>query len=194
MAWAYVGVLLVSKLAVALILSRSNPELLAERGGVPKDAKSWDRPLAMTMALYGPALGWIVAGFDRRYGWSMGLSSAVQVSALLVTVLGTGLTVWAMASNRFFMGFCRIATERGHTVATAGPYGHLRHPGYLGAIVYQLATPLALGSWWAFVPVALTIALTVVRTSLEDRTLRQELPGYAEYARQVRHRLLPGIW
>jgi protein-S-isoprenylcysteine O-methyltransferase Ste14 len=194
MAWAYLGVLMASKVAIALILSRSNPELLAERGGVPKDAKAWDRPLAMAMALYGPALGWIVAGLDRRYGWSMAFSTPVQVGALLVTVLGTALTVWAMTSNRFFLGFCRIATERGHSVATAGPYRYVRHPGYLGAILYQLATPLALDSLWAFIPVALTIALTALRTSLEDRTLQQELQGYAGYARQVRHRLLPGIW
>lgn len=194
MAWAYLGVLMASKVAIALILSRSNPELLAERGGIPKDVKAWDRPLAMAMALYGPALGWIVAGLDRRYGWSMAFSAPVQVTALLVTALGTTLTLWAMASNRFFLGFCRIATERGHSVATAGPYRYVRHPGYLGAIIYQLATPPALDSLWAFLPVALTIAMTILRTSLEDRTLQQELRGYAEYSRQVRQRLLPGIW
>jgi protein-S-isoprenylcysteine O-methyltransferase Ste14 len=194
MAWAYLGVLLASKVAIALILSRSNPELLAERGGVPEDVKAWDRPLAMLMALYGPALGWIAAGLDRLYGWSITFSTPVQVAALVVSALSGALTLWAMASNRFFLGFCRIATERGHSVATAGPYHYVRHPGYVGVILYQLATPLALDSLWAFLPVALTIALTALRTSLEDRTLQEELPGYAEYVRQVRYRLLPGIW
>jgi protein-S-isoprenylcysteine O-methyltransferase Ste14 len=194
MAWAYLGVLLASKVVIGLVLSRTNPELLAERGGTPKDIKAWDRPLAMAMALYGPALGWIVAGLDRRYGWSTAFPAGVQVAALGVTALGGAVTLWAMAANRFFLGFCRIARERGHHVATAGPYRYVRHPGYLGVILYQLVTPLALDSLWAFVPVALTIALTVLRTSLEDRTLQQELEGYAEYAGRVRYRLLPGLW
>lgn len=194
LAWAYLGVLLASKVVIGLVLSRTNPELLAERGGVPKDVKSWDRPLAMAMALYGPALGWIVAGLDRRYRWSMAFSTPLQVAALLVTALGGALTLWAMASNRFFLGFCRIATERSHSVARGGPYQYVRHPGYLGAVVYQLATPLALDALWAFLPVALTIALTVLRTSLEDRTLQQELAGYSEYAGRVQYRLLPGLW
>ncbi len=194
MAWAYLAVLLASKVVIGLVLSRTNPELLAERGENPKDAKAWDRPLAMVMALYGPALGWIVAGLDRRYRWSMGFSTPLQTTALLVTALGGALTLWAMASNRFFLGLCRIATERGHSVASGGPYRCVRHPGYLGVIVYQLATPLALGSLWAFLPVALTVALTLLRTSLEDRTLQQELAGYSEYAGRVQYRLLPGLW
>lgn len=194
LAWAYLAVLLASKVIIGVVLSRTNPELLAERGGTPKDAKTWDRPLAVVMALYGPALGWIVAGLDRRYGWSMAFSSSLQIAGLVFTALGGALTLWAMASNRFFLGFCRIATERGHTVASGGPYRYVRHPGYLGVIVYQLATPPALDSLWAFVPAGLTIAVTVMRTSLEDRTLQQELAGYADYAGRVRFRLLPGLW
>jgi protein-S-isoprenylcysteine O-methyltransferase Ste14 len=194
MAWAYLVVLLASKVVIGLGLSRANPELLAERGETPKDAKAWDRPLAMGMALYGPALGWIVAGLERRYGWSMAFSTPIQIAALLATAVGGALTLWAMASNRFFLGFCRIATERGHSLASGGPYQYVRHPGYLGVIVYQLATPPALDSLWALLPVALTIGLTVLRTSLEDRTLQQELAGYSEYAGRVQYRLLPGLW
>jgi protein-S-isoprenylcysteine O-methyltransferase Ste14 len=70
----------------------------------------------------------------------------------------------------------------------------VRHPGYAGSLLFELATPIALGSLWALIPGGLSALLLVVRTALEDRSLQQELPGYTEYARQTRHRLLPGVW
>jgi protein-S-isoprenylcysteine O-methyltransferase Ste14 len=79
-------------------------------------------------------------------------------------------------------------------VVSSGPYRLVRHPGYLGSLVYNLAIPLVLGSLWTFVPALLTILLLVVRTALEDRTLQAELPGYRAYAMVVRHRLIPGVW
>jgi len=88
----------------------------------------------------------------------------------------------------------RIQADRGHTVATGGPYRFVRHPGYIGFIVGAFGTALLLGSRWALVPAALAGALVVVRTVLEDRTLRAELPGYADYAARVRYRLLPRVW
>ena len=75
-----------------------------------------------------------------------------------------------------------------------GPYGWVRHPGYLGALVVQLTTPVILGSWWAWIPSVVALAMYVLRTRLEDRTLQRELPGYAIYASRVRYRLIPGIW
>ena len=88
----------------------------------------------------------------------------------------------------------RIQSERGHTVCTTGPYGFVRHPGYVGFIVGSLAAALLLGSLWALVPAAFAGVLIVLRTAVEDRTLRAGLAGYADYARDVRYRLLPGIW
>jgi protein-S-isoprenylcysteine O-methyltransferase Ste14 len=87
-----------------------------------------------------------------------------------------------------------IQKDRGHTVVTDGPYRYVRHPGYAGSILFTIATPLVLGSLWAFIPCGLAAALFVVRTALEDRTLQEELDGYKEYAQQTRYRLLPGIW
>ncbi|MFQ5875494.1 MAG: methyltransferase family protein, partial [Dehalococcoidia bacterium] len=99
-----------------------------------------------------------------------------------------------MASNAFFSMTVRIQEDRGHTVATGGPYRYVRHPGYVGTILFQIATPLMLGSVWAFIPCGLAALLIVVRTALEDRTLHEELDGYKEYAQRVRYRLLPGLW
>ena len=75
-----------------------------------------------------------------------------------------------------------------------GPYRYVRHPGYVGIIAFGLATPLMLGTLWAFIPALFMLCISVVRTALEDRTLKEELEGYKDYAEHVRYRLLPGIW
>jgi protein-S-isoprenylcysteine O-methyltransferase Ste14 len=107
---------------------------------------------------------------------------------------GMLLVSWAMASNKFFSTTVRIQDDRGQTVTSSGPYRLVRHPGYVGFLVSNLATPLLLGSLWALIPAVVLEALVVVRTALEDRTLQAELGGYRDYARRVRYRLLPGVW
>jgi protein-S-isoprenylcysteine O-methyltransferase Ste14 len=194
MAWVYIGALAVGVTVRTLILVRNNPELIVERTRTKEDAKDWDRVLASLMAVVGPAFTWIVAGVDMRFAWSPGVPLLLQIAALAFAMLGDGLLTWAMTSNRFFSGVFRIQSDRGHTVATAGPYRAVRHPGYVGAMLFTLATPLVLGSLWALIPAGLTACIIVLRTALEDRTLQEELDGYRDYTRWVRHRLLPGIW
>ena len=109
-------------------------------------------------------------------------------------VLGYVLVVWATASNAFFSQIVRIQSARGHTVVTGGPYRYVRHPAYVGAMVYELAVPILLASWWAFIISVLSTTLLILRTVLEDRLLMTELNGYVDYARQVRFRLFPGLW
>jgi protein-S-isoprenylcysteine O-methyltransferase Ste14 len=99
-----------------------------------------------------------------------------------------------MSANRFYSRFVRIQRERGHTVVSSGPYRYVRHPGYVGQMTFSLASPLALGSLWALIPGGLFALRLVVRTALEDKTLRVELGGYREYVAHVRYRLLPGVW
>ena len=125
---------------------------------------------------------------------SSGFSPAARLIALAAGALGYGLFVWATAANAFFSQVVRIQTERGHTVATGGPYRFVRHPAYLGVIAYEAAVSVLLGSWPALALSAVSVAMLVARTALEDRALRAELPGYADYAVRVRSRLLPGIW
>jgi len=194
MAWAYLGVYVAGQLVATAGVMRSSPGLMAERGRVQEGTKRWDRPLVGLVVLLGPAAMWIVAGMDMRFRWSPPVPLALQVAALFVAVLGSLLVAWAMRSNAFFSGTARIQEERGHVVVTGGPYRYVRHPGYAGGILFDLATPLILGSVWAFIPSALTIAVLVVRTALEDRMLMKELEGYQQYAGRVRHRLLPGLW
>ncbi len=192
-AWAALAVMAAWITATAIVIIRSNPALLAERLGPRKGAKPWDTAIMSLLGLI--QLGrYIVAGLDQRYGWTGGLPAAAQIAALALCVLGYALVVWATASNTFFSQIVRIQSERGHAVATGGPYHYVRHPAYAGAILYELAVPVLLASWPALIASGLNVLLLILRTALEDRTLQAELAGYADYARQVRYRLLPGIW
>jgi protein-S-isoprenylcysteine O-methyltransferase Ste14 len=192
--WAYVLIFAATQAAIALFVIRNNPQLAAERAQTrTSDIARWDRPLAGIVGLFGPLATLAVAGLDRRYGWSQ-VTFSLQAIALVVVALGAGFSVWAMAANRFFYGRVRIEKERGHTVATSGPYRLVRHPGYLGAILTDTFAALLLDSWWALLPALATAAVIALRTHLEDRTLLQKLDGYGHYAQRVRYRLFPGIW
>jgi protein-S-isoprenylcysteine O-methyltransferase Ste14 len=196
MAWAYVALTAAVTLGSRILLWRYNPDLITERARSmeAEGAKSWDKPIVQFVAIIGPLLMLVIAGLDVRFGWRPEIPLALQISAFVLLMLSTFFATWAMLVNRFFSGVVRIQTDRGHTVVSDGPYRFIRHPGYLGGIVADLAGPLALGSAWALIPGGLTTLLIIIRTALEDRTLLEELPGYTEYAQRTRYRLLPGIW
>ena len=192
--WAALAVMLVWTAGTAIIVLRLNPALLAERLGPRKGAKSWDAAIMSSLGLV-QLVRYIVAGLDQRNGWTGGLPVAAQIAALAVCAVGYDLLfVWAIASNAFFSQIVRIQPERGQTVVTGGPYRTVRHPAYIGAILYELAVPVLLASWWAMIPSGLCAILLILRTALEDRSLQAELTDYVEYAHRVRYRLVPGIW
>jgi len=194
--WAFLGLLAAVLISHVLILVPINPELLAERSrGIRQEgAKGWDKWVATFAAGMGTVPTWIVAALDVRFEWSASLPLALHIGGLVGSVLGWALFMWAMGANAFFSEAVRIQEERGQAVATGGPYRYVRHPGYVGSILFQIATPLMLGSLWAFIPSGLIVLLTIVRTALEDKTLLEELDGYEEYAGRVCYRLLPGVW
>ncbi len=193
--WAQLIILAAFMAAHPLLLIPINPELLAERQKGLRDegVKTWDKWIAgLGAGMLLPM--WVVAGLDIRFNWTGELPLALHLGGLLANALGYALFIWAMVSNAYFAEGVRIQQERGHKVATGGPYRYVRHPGYAGAIVAGLATPFLLGSMWALIPAVISATLYVVRTSLEDKTLMEELPGYVEYVQQTRYRLLPGAW
>jgi protein-S-isoprenylcysteine O-methyltransferase Ste14 len=194
-AWLYAAIGILSFVVSRAIAGRRHPGLLAERGRFldHADAKSWDKRLVPLVGL-GGALVPAVAGLDKLNGWSPGFGLPIELLALVALVAGYAVASYALVENAFFSGLVRIQTERGHRVVSSGPYRWVRHPGYAGSILAYLATPLLLGSAWAFVPAVALIGVLVLRTRLEDDTLQAELPGYVDYAAQVHRRLLPGVW
>lgn len=192
-AWILSGLYGIFLLVYAVWGTLKAPDLLKERSRVAENVKAWDKVI---MAIYTVLLlvTPVLAGLDvGRYRWS-DMPPALQVLGLAGLFAAGALIFWTILTNTYLGRMVRIQEDRGHQVISGGPYGYVRHPMYVGIIVLFPCMALFLGSWWALVPAGLIAMLMVVRTALEDRTLQAELPGYAEYARQTRYRLLPGVW
>lgn len=195
-AWLFLVLSFIGMFGQIAIVAVVNPELVNHRGRWKKkrDVKPGDKALVTTYGLLGFYVLPAVIGLDvGRYGWSS-LGSWAAVAGTVLFIAGTVVLTWAMLVNTHFEPVVRIQHDRNHRVVTAGPYGIVRHPGYVGASLWALGTPLIVGSAFGLVPAALAVAMLVIRTCLEDKTLQAELPGYAEYATRTKHRLLPGIW
>jgi len=191
--WGVLGVNAFMMAAMGVVIFRLYPDLAAERLSPPKGAKRWDLAINSGTRLIQLAR-YIVAGLDQRNGWTGGFPIGIQLAALAISLLGYSIIPWAVAHNKFFSQVVRIQSDRGHSVAASGPYRFVRHPGYLGMLAFELAIPIMLASWWSLLISVVNVALIILRTALEDRTLQAELPGYADYAQRVRYRLIPGIW
>jgi protein-S-isoprenylcysteine O-methyltransferase Ste14 len=186
-------VFLFTVLLAALYLWRVNPEVLVARIRPHKGTKRWDKLLLCFLI---PAISAVavVAVLDK--GWFHWLPVPWWVCGIgyVLFLVGVAIITSAEAVNKFFEKTVRIQTDRGHKVIDTGPYGIVRHPGYVGFMLFFVGTALCLGSVWTLLPAGLTCALLVLRTRWEDQTLQAELPGYKEYTERVRYRLIPGVW
>lgn len=193
MGWALIIITALWVAATAFVVIPRNPELLAERVGPKKGTKTWD---TIILSIYGltTIARYIVAGLDVRFGWTTKFSVPLQVVALVIAIAGYGVVVWATGTNAYFSQTVRIQTERRHCVVTSRPYQYVRHPAYVGIILFELASAIMLGSWWALLLSGVSSMLFILRTTLEDQTLQAELPGYKEYTQHTRYRLFPGLW
>lgn len=169
-------------------------DLLAERSKPGKGVKKWDKVI-LALSFIGTITMFIVAGLDSgRYHWSSILHWSLYGIGILLTITGQLLFLIAQKQNRFFSSTVRIQRERGHTVCENGLYSIVRHPAYLGSTLQTIAFPLFFGSLWSIIPVSFSLFLLILRTYLEDITLRQELSGYDEYIKKTRYKLIPWVW
>lgn len=191
--WLLLGSIVVCALVHSAYVQRRNPELAKARERIGEGTPTWDvvwNGLWWVLLFSAPA----VAGVEQvRFGHD---AWPLPWAALGVAVLAAGFTVSAraMAVNRFFEGTVRVQKERGHQVVDAGPYRVVRHPGYVGLVLWAVAQPFLVGSTWAVGPAVAAVAWVVLRTALEDAFLRKGLEGYEDYARRVQWRLVPGVW
>ena len=195
-AWLYSMLFLAAGIGGRMWAEQRHPGLTAERQNIEniQNAKAWDKVLAPLMAVSISFPMVIVAGLDHRYNWSSEFPLWLIVTGFILISLGYAFAAWAMVENRFFSSVVRIQTERGHVVCDSGPYRFVRHPGYAGIIIPLFGIVLALGSVWTLIPATVALIIAVIRTVLEDQALQEELPGYRDYARRVRYRLIPGIY
>lgn len=191
--WVYNGLNSII-LALTFITLSGKKDLIEERLRPGLGMKRWDK---IYFILSSPTyfLAIMIACLDAgRLNWQPRVPLSVVILGVFVFIVGHLIFLWAKWTNRFFATVVRIQSDRGQTVCKDGPYRFVRHPGYVGGIMFGVATPLVLGSFWALIPAIAGAVLLIVRTYLEDRTLKEELPGYLEYAREVRCRLVPGVW
>ena len=191
--WRFLALMAALFTVSALVLASINPAIFGARSGFQEGTQRWDFALLSvllpTMAAILP-----VAGLDAsRFGWSHPPQQLVYLGYGFLVVAITVQT-WAQAVNPFFEQGARIQSDRNQRAIESGPYGFIRHPGYASAFFLLSGASLALGSYWGLVPTVVASALLVVRTSLEDRMLQKGLPGYLDYARRTRYRLLPFVW
>jgi protein-S-isoprenylcysteine O-methyltransferase Ste14 len=192
MFWAYLflfAILCVGASAAVYLLS---PDLVKERVRPGEGEQDRVTLRALNVLMFAQLL---LAGLDvGRLHWSANVPFTLQILGLIGFAMGMGLTTWAMLVNRFFSSAVRLQPDRGQHVVTAGPYRVVRHPGYSGGLLLLLCIGLALGSWIAIVPILLIVPLMVRRTLIEERMLASALPGYTDYMRRVRSRIVPGVW
>jgi len=192
-AWVFLALYLSGVAWFFIWTKRRDPDLLKERMSPKKNVKAWDRKILRVYTLFLAALP-VVSGLDAvRFRWSH-IPLWLNIVGFAGLVLSNLLAFWATKVNTFASSVVRIQDDRGHRVCTTGPYARIRHPMYGAVIPMAVCLPLALGSCYAFIPAVAIVGLFILRTSLEDKTLQEELPGYKEYAQKVRFRLIPGLW
>lgn len=176
------------------LLAPAGSTIAADRARDAHAGQAWDRRLLGVYFLLN-LVALLTAGLDSgRYGWTGAVPVSVTVAGAGLMVAGQALFAVARRQNAFFSSTVRIQTERDHRVCDTGVYRVVRHPGYLGMLLSQLALPLVLQSYWTFIPAGLAAAVLVARTAKEDRYLAEELPGYRDYARRTPSRLVPGAF
>lgn len=192
--WLFFAVWSLLKLAYGLILRWHDPALLVERSTRHENTLPYDRVIVPVYFILSFATI-LVAGLDGgRFRWSGTVPVGVILAAYVIYLLGNGLAAWAVSANPFFSAESRLQVDRGQKVVRSGPYRFVRHPAYLASILLWPATGPLLESWWAILPGSLAALAMLIRTACEDRMLQAELPGYRDYAQQVRYRLFPGLW
>jgi protein-S-isoprenylcysteine O-methyltransferase Ste14 len=188
-AWAWCGVLLVPMTIFGLWKARTDPEFIGRRLKMRERERAQQRIAAIGLPFY--LAVFVIPGFDHRYRWSE-VPIAAVILALALSLAGLLLILRVFVENRW--AGRTVQTWDGQQVVSTGPYAIVRHPMYTGSLVFVLATPIALGSWWAFLPALASIPLVVMRILNEEEVLRRELTGYEEYARKVRYRLVARVW
>jgi len=179
---------------ITYIVLLDRKDLIRERLKPGKGMKKWDRIYyAVSTPLF--FVMFILSILDAsRFYWKPTIPFFIILLGIIFYSIGQIIVIWAKRANKFFSSVVRIQSDRKQTVCSNGPYKFIRHPGYLGGLIFTIATPFLLGSFWGFIPAILTIIVVFIRTYLEDETLKKELTGYIEYSKKVKYRIIPFVW
>ena len=190
--WLFIVVFSVSTSVIGIYLALYDPALLARRQRIGPTAEQ--RPtqrIIISLGILSFVAVLVLSALDHRFGWSPVPPSISVVGAALVA-LGLFVDLLVFRANTY--GASNVQVEQGQTVISTGPYAIVRHPMYAGVLIMALGVPLTLGSWWGLVALLVTVPVLAWRILDEEHLLRSDLPGYTEYARDVRYRLVPFVW
>lgn len=191
--WVFNGLNILFILITYIVLI-DRKDLIKERLKPGKGMKQWDRIYYMVSTPMFFVM-FIISILDaNRFYWMPTISLILIFLGIIIYSIGQIVVLWAKKTNKFFSSVVRIQSERKQTVCTNGPYRYVRHPGYVGGLIFTTGTPLMLGSFWGLIPAIIIIFLVFWRTNMEDKTLKNELPGYNDYVKRVKFRLIPYIW
>jgi protein-S-isoprenylcysteine O-methyltransferase Ste14 len=171
---------------------QKDPELLGRRmRGGPAAEKEVAQKIIMVFASLGFIGLLVVPALDRRFAWSHIPLSAVLAGDTLVA-LGFFAVFLVFKENTFSSAIIELTP--GQKVITTGPYALVRHPMYAGALVMLIGMPIALGSSWGLLVIVAMAPALIWRLLDEEQFLARDLPGYTDYQRRVRYRLIPLVW
>jgi protein-S-isoprenylcysteine O-methyltransferase Ste14 len=191
--WVYV-IIGLFMFIMNMTVFRLDSNLQEERSKPGEGVKPWDKKI-LGLTFLATISMYAVAGLDSgRYHWSPEFHSGLYFAGIILTIAGQLLFLIAQKQNKFFSSIVRIQTDRGHKVCETGLYKVVRHPAYMGSIIQTIGFPLLFGSLWSIIPVSILIIFLLVRTQLEDETLKRELNGYSEYTGKTRYKLIPFVW
>jgi protein-S-isoprenylcysteine O-methyltransferase Ste14 len=187
--WLLLGLLFGPMLLAGFVMFFRSPEFLEKRLDAKEKQAAQKGVLAFSGLMF-VAL-FVVAGLDFRFGWSK-VPMAVTVAAAVLFLLAYALYAEVMRENAYLSRTIRV--EEGQKVVDTGLYAVVRHPMYMATLLLFTVIPLLLGSWYALIAVAFYPVIIIVRLKDEEALLTKELPGYAEYKKKVKYRLLPFVW
>ena len=191
-AWAFIAVFVACNLSLTIWVAISDPRLLERRMRAgPTAEKEKSQKIIVTIVLLSLAAAVLIPALDHRFGWSDVPTSAVILGDALIAISYIGF-YFVLRENTY--GAATVRVEENQKVISTGPYGIVRHPMYAAALTLMLGIPLALGSWWGLIAFAPGVPGLVWRILDEERLLKRDLPGYAEYAQRMRFRLIPGLF
>ena len=187
--WLYMAILFIPMLLGMVYMLRHAPDLLDRRLRMRERETQQKKIIALSYIPFCAA--YILPGFDVRLGWS-NVPAWVSIAAALVVLAGYAIVFLVFRENQYASRVVEVEKEQ--SVISSGPYGVVRHPMYVGMILLYVFSPLVLGSYWAMIPALFILPVIVARILNEEKVLARDLNGYPEYMRNVRYRLVPGVW
>lgn len=187
--WLFIALLFIPMLALGVVLLVKAPRLLEKRLSAKEGEKAQRGVVAVSGLLF--VAGFVVAGFDKRFGWSH-MPLWVVIAASVILLVSYALYAEVMRENAYLSR--TVEVQEGQKVIDTGLYRIVRHPMYAVTVWLFLSIPLVLGSWWSLLCFAPYLVVIAVRILNEEKVLEAGLSGYSDYKKRVKYRLLPFIW